>query len=110
VLKWYAPPREEGTAGLQSSVEVVTAPAQEVQVPLVGPVGQPEAQSEGMRPGLRTLKPSPTTLRSSLMRRRMQRTCVKQFSTLFRRTSSLQKPWISWHEERGGPPLMKSQR
>jgi hypothetical protein len=66
-------PREKGTASLQSSVGVVTAPAQEVQVPPVEPVGQPEAQFEDDEAGLRTLRPSLTTLMSSSMRIWMQR-------------------------------------
>jgi hypothetical protein len=49
-------PREERTAGLQSSVGVVTAHAQEVQVPPVGPVGQPEAQSEDDEAGSEDLE------------------------------------------------------
>jgi hypothetical protein len=51
-----SPPREEGTAGLQSSVGMVTAPTQEVQVPPVGPVGQPEAQSEDGEAGSEDLE------------------------------------------------------
>jgi hypothetical protein len=55
-VEMVSPPREEGTAGLQSSVGVVTAPAQEVQVPPVGPVGQPEAQSKDNEAGSEDLE------------------------------------------------------
>jgi hypothetical protein len=40
------PPREEETAGLQSSAGVVIAPAGEVRVPPVEPVGQPVAEAD----------------------------------------------------------------